>query len=174
MSHANRGKIWENQLTRYHHLIRGRALITRNHPEVVVLRDRRTGKVKGARHHAPGAPDYTILSEGLTIVADAKSTQKPRWALNLLKAHQAETLDRVEVHGGLSLLLINTPDGSYAVPWLLVLPLWVQWSRGGAGYGESSLTPAQMRDMSLCWEKKGTMIDYLGPALHHLKTRGSP
>ena len=173
-SHANRGKIWERQLDRYHHTLQrsGRALVTRNHPEVTIKRDR-SGRVVGASHRATGAPDYTILSSGLTLMADAKSTRERRWALRLLEAHQANTLDAVENQGGLSLLLINTPEGSYAVLWSLVRPLWTRWLKGEAGRGEASLTGSQMQELSVCWEKKGVMLDYLGPALTHLKIRSA-
>ncbi len=172
-THANRGKIWEHQLDRYHALLQssGRALVTRNHPEVVVKRDR-SGKVVGASHRATGAPDYTILSGGRTIMADAKSTRQSRWALRLLEPHQANTLDAVERQGGLALLLINTPDGSYAVLWSLVRPWWMNWHAGEAGRGDASLTAEQMQMFSVCWTRKGVMLDYLQSALDRMEVRG--
>jgi len=169
---ANRGKIWERQLERYHALIQssGRALVTRNHPEVIVRRGR-GGQIVGAQFRATGAPDYTILSGGRTIVADAKSIRLSRWPLRQLEDHQASTLNAVEKHGGLPLLLINTPDGSYAVLWSLVRPFWNVWRAGDARRGEASLTAEQMRAFSVCWERKGVVLDYLQPALDHLASR---
>ena len=172
-THANRGKIWERQLDRLHALwaSSGRAVVHRNHPEVVVRRDRRTGKVIGADHRQQGAPDYTILSRGRFIVADAKSTRERRWAFRLLEPHQANALDAIESQGGLGLLLVNTPAGSWALPWRAVRPLWGRWYAGEAGRGEASLTAAQMTALCLCHAPKGRTLDYLEPSLECLAGR---
>ena len=172
MSTANRGKIWERQLERYHYALQssGRALVTRNHPEVTVKRGR-DGKIIGATFRKTGAPDYTILSGGLTLMADAKSVQGLRWPLRLLESHQAQTLNAVEMHGGLGLLLVNTPGGSWALPWDRVEPLWTRRFTGAAKRGESSLTAEQMDEMALAYAPKGYALDYLQPALDYLKRR---
>ena len=172
MTTANRGKIWERQLDRYHYALQssGRALVTRNYPEVTVKRGRK-GQIIGATFRATGAPDYTLLSEGLTLMADAKSTRERRWGLRLLEAHQAHTLSAVDRQGGLGLLLVNTPEGSWALPWSRVEPLWTRWHIGEAGRGEASLTAEQMTALCIAHTRKGVMLDYLQPALTHLRHR---
>ena len=169
---ANRGKVWEGQLDHYHARLQssGRAMVTRNYPECVVRWARGKGIVS-AQFRRTGAPDYTILSQGRTILADAKSTRLARWPLKLLEGHQANSLTAANHHGGLALLLINTPQGSYAVLWSLVRPLWERWLTGRAKRGEASLTHDQMVSMSVVWAPKGHALDYLQPALDHLSQR---
>jgi len=172
MSTANRGKLWERQLDRYHYALQssGRAQVTRNHPEVTIKRGR-GGQIIGATFRKTGAPDYTILSEGLTLMADAKSTQERRWKLILLEPHQAQTLNAVEHHGGLGLLLVNTPQGSWALPWDRVEPWWTRRHTRQAKRGEASLTAEQMDGMAVAYAPKGYALDYLQPALDYLKRR---
>ena len=171
-SQANRGRIWEEQLNRLHAqwASSGRAVVHRNYPEVKVKRDKK-GSICGADFRGQGAPDFTIIAAGRVMVADAKSSQDPRWALRLLHPHQANSFDAVESQGGLSLLLINTPEGSWAVPWSAAGPRWRRWFTGKAERGEASLTAEWMTTHAIAHAPKGRILDYLQPALHHMRQR---
>ena len=171
--HSQRlGHIWEKTIDHQHLLYAnaGRAVVHRNYPEVVVKRDR-SGRIVGADFRGQGAPDYTLLAHGVFLCCEAKKTTKQRWDLANLKSHQAYGLTAVDSHGGLSLLLLNHPGGSYCLPWDRVQPLWERWYRGQHKQGQASLTQQQLADLSLLSVQRRAPLDYLSAALAYLKTR---
>lgn len=163
------GRVWEAQLAQLHarYQSSGRAVIVRNHPEVRVKRDR-SGRIVGADFRATGAPDYTLFTLSGFIVADAKRTERARWPLGNLHPHQAVALSAIQTMGGLGLLLVSSPSGSYALPWDCLRPLWERWHTGRAARGQASLTPDQMSAMAISQAPPGLMLDYLQAALDAL------
>ena len=126
------------------------------------------GPIVGADFRATGAPDYTIFTRAGFIVADAKRTERARWPLGNLHPHQAVALSAIQTMGGLGLLLISSPSGSYALPWDCLRPLWERWHTGRAARGQASLTPDQMSAMAISQAPPGRMLDYLQAALDAL------
>ena len=173
-SHASRGKIWERQLEDLHALwvSAGRCIVHRNYPEIVPKRDRK-GKLCGVDFRGQGGPDYTVFAHGRFMTAEAKSTQKARWDLAMVKPHQARASTMVDRHGGLALILVNAPYGSYTLPWLRIAPLWNRHHTGNAKRGEASLTAEQLKELCILYAPPGYSLDYLSAALHHLSTRES-
>jgi penicillin-binding protein-related factor A (putative recombinase) len=87
-----------------------------------------------------GPPDYMILFQGRSVVADAKSTDANRWAFSLLDAHQADDLDKAEANGGIGALFIRLHETPWCIPWAAIQGDWRRWQCGGAARGEASLS----------------------------------
>jgi penicillin-binding protein-related factor A (putative recombinase) len=63
-------------------------------------------------------PDYlgVLYSTGQAVAIEAKSTQAQRWAVANLHLHQRRDLEAVRRGGGLALVVLRIPAGTWAVP----------------------------------------------------------
>ena len=178
MSHANRGKEWEARLDSQHELYqwRGIAYCQRNHPPIKVL-----GRWESTTFHAcwagAGPPDYTIVSAGVTFVADAKSCGGERWALSNVHEHQAEAMTAANKAGAIGLILLwhHGVSRCYALLWRDMDPLWRAWKRanelGRAPPGTASLAADGLAALA-CWS--GRSWDWLPGVLAALDCRRAP
>ena len=89
-------------------------------------------------------PDYLAISEGVSYLFDAKSSETERWPFGKLKLHQAQHLDlaaragRGRVVCGVVLALSRGLTVHW-LPWSKLGPLWWRWqaterARAGEGY----------------------------------------
>ena len=81
-----------------------------------------------------GPPDFLGWAEALGVCFDAKEFSENRWPLEKLKPHQAEDMDRAQVHGAVSFLVIaHVPvspiERAWFVPWDSLRPIWRAWKR---------------------------------------------
>ena len=174
-SYANRGRTWEAALEMVHQRwMKGhRALVGRTPPPLRILQ--REGKTFRAVFEKEGPPDYLIVSGGWTMLMEAKSFSGARWALQLLPAHQAETMDRAMAQSdrahGLLLLYSNDTATAYAVLWQDVRERYWAWAKreGRATPGSASLSHQQLRELAVTWGRGA--IDYLNPVTAALAAR---
>ena len=151
MTHANRGKVWE-QLLEMHHARyerQGRAVVLRTPPPMRILRAL-TGGQFVACYATEGPPDYMLLTGGLAVALEAKDCASDRWPLAKLHAHQARRLGLWEVQSGFGAVLLRhqPSDTQWVLPWKALGPVWWRWHadhatdtvpRGGASLGVGQL-----------------------------------
>lgn len=175
-SHANRGRAWESALEMLHKrwMTGHRALVIRTPPPMKILRNQ-GGAIFTACFEKEGPPDFLIVSQGWTLLVEAKSYSGTRLGWSCLPAHQATILDRAmaqsdRVHG---LLLIYSNDSAtaYAVLWQDVRQRYWDWAKreGRATPGSASLSHQQLRGMAAAWGRGA--IDYLNPVISNLEKR---
>jgi hypothetical protein len=86
-------------------------------------------------------PDFTACVMGRGILFDAKSTEADKWAVDLIKSHQALALDRHMQAGGVSGILLRLRSRREKVdrwlPWGVVSPVfWFWWDHPDSRAGE--------------------------------------
>lgn len=130
MSHANRGKAWEQMLEMYHarYEAQGRAVVIRTPPPMRILHANRNGTFS-AVYTAEGPPDYMALAGGVALLVEAKECNAERWPLKNLHPHQGARLDDWEAQGGRGAVLLRHVKSSSAwvLPWSLLGPVWHRW-----------------------------------------------
>ncbi len=117
------------------YLNRGRAIITKNHPEVKVT-SKVKGQVKGGYFKEKGAPDYSGLSHGRGICFDAKETKKDEFPLANIKSHQVEYLKNWRDQGGISFIMVRfiKHHEVYILPFEFLYKYWCAAAQGGRKY----------------------------------------
>ena len=145
MSHANRGKPFEQALEAMNALYQGQGHCYARFPTPYkVIRRQGVQLVVVPESQAP--PDYLLVAHGFSIVADAKSTQENTWKLGNLEDHQAEFFgvwtDQSPLHKAGVILRIQ-PEGMaetiWWIDWSALCPVWYRWKLGKAKRGEASL-----------------------------------
>ena len=148
MSHANRGKAWEQFLELIHarYEAHGRAVVIRTPPPMRIIRSLKGGQFM-AVYEKEGPPDYVLLAGGLSVMAEAKECKASRWPMKNLHAHQARRLDQWQAQGGVGVVLLRHHESNTAwiLPWNTLGPVWNRWNlqaRTGrrAASGTASLT----------------------------------
>ena len=131
MSHANRGKAWEQHLELFHarYEAHGEAVVIRTPPPMRIIR-RATGGTFIACYEKEGPPDYVLLAGGVSVMAEAKECSSSRWALKKLHKHQADRMTQWCEQGGVgAVLLHHKPSGTYwTLLWSRLRPVWERWS----------------------------------------------
>lgn len=162
MSHALRGKSWEQTLEDMHALYNQshRAAVTRNPAPMKLLAGaqlltyelrgkRLTGRAYPAVFEAEGPPDYTAQSAGYSFLLDAKETVAERWDLALLKKHQCDAFDAHVRQRGHAFVLLHLARRMFLLPWLRgpddddLRGRWMQHAAGKAAHGWASLSAEQ-------------------------------
>ena len=174
-SHANRGRVWESALEMLHQrwMTGHRALVIRTPPPMKILRNQ-GGATFVACFEKEGPPDYLVISQGWTLLVEAKSFGA-RLGWSCLPAHQAETMDRAMAQSdrahGLLLIYANDTASAYAVLWQDVRERYWAWANrtGRAVPGSASLTHKQLRELAVTWGRGA--IDYLHPVTAELAAR---
>lgn len=130
MSHANRGKAWEQHLEMYHarYEAQGRAVVIRTPPPMRILR-KASGGTFVACYEKEGPPDYVLLTNGSPVMIEAKECSGPRWALKNLHEHQATRMTQWSKQSGLSAVILHhKPSKTYwTLPWERLRPVWERW-----------------------------------------------
>ncbi len=133
MSHANRGRAWEQRLELFHarYEAQGRAVVIRTPPPMRILRAARGGQFL-AVYESEGPPDYVLLAKGRAVMAEAKESHAERWHFSKLHPHQAKRMDQWVEQGGISVVLFHHQPSSTAwvIPWPALAPLWHRWHKG--------------------------------------------
>ena len=133
MSHANRGKAWEQLLEFFHarYEARGMAAVIRTPPNMRILRSMHGGKFL-AVYASEGPPDYLLLTEGMAVMVEAKEAHGKRWPLKNLHAHQARRMDGWRTHGGEAVVVLRHHQSgtAWVLPWQKLGPVWHAWDRG--------------------------------------------
>ena len=70
------------------------------------------------RYIGDAPPDYlgVLYATGQCVAIEAKSTQAPRWSVANLHLHQRRDLEAVRLAGGVALVVLRIPAGTWAVP----------------------------------------------------------
>lgn len=160
------GANWETYLGDLHTLYQQtrQAVMHKTYPEVRFIsrsKARTTGR-------AP--PDYFGATPNLSILAEAKTTAKPRWSMNMLEIHQSDRLTEWEDIGprnvSMVLLWMRKQNVRLVLPWEDLRDRWYQWhghDRGTktqrAKLGTASLTIEQLDRIGLRFDKTG----WIGP-----------
>ena len=71
-----------------------------------------------------GPPDIVAQAKGWAYWCDVKSTVGDRWALDLLKEHQARDLDALDKQGAITGLLLCLAGRWWWIPWPALSARW--------------------------------------------------
>ena len=130
MSHANRGKAWEQYLELFHarYERQGRAVVIRTPPPMRILRSIRPGQFL-AVYEKEGPPDYLLFCNGIAIMLEAKECKSNRWGFQNLHAHQGRRLDDWQRQGGMGAILLrhHKSNTAWILPWANLGPVWNRW-----------------------------------------------
>lgn len=169
MSHANRGKGWEQLLEMYHarYEAQGRAVVIRTPPPMRILRAIKPGQFL-AVYSSAGPPDYMALAGGVAFLVEAKECNAERWALKNLHPHQGMRLDQWEAQGGRGAVLLHhvRSSSAWVLPWYRLSPIWNRWhekhSKGQrAASGTASLGRADFLQIGLPFGQDGWLSQAL-------------
>ena len=130
MTHANRGKAWEQMLEMYHQRYEssGLAAVIRTPPNMRIIRSMRGGQFV-AVYEKEGPPDYLLLTEGAAVMVEAKEAKGDRWPLQNLKPHQAERMTSWCSHGGHAVVVLrhHKSQTAWVLAWQKLGPVWNGW-----------------------------------------------
>jgi penicillin-binding protein-related factor A (putative recombinase) len=172
VSHANRGKAWEQHLELFHarYEARGDAVVIRTPPPMRIIRSNAGGTFI-ACYEKEGPPDYVLLTRGKAVMAEAKECSAKRWALKNLHPHQAKRLTDWANQGGHSIILLHhKPSSTYwTLPWPRLRPIWDRWymqSRANrrAASGSASLGIGEIANIGLPFGRDGYLETILNIA----------
>jgi len=158
-SHANRGKVFEELLERWHagYAARGEADIVKRHPAHIRLRTKL--KLPRGRYVAQptstGEPDFSggvkLAGYAYAVKFDAKSTTGRRWSFDDLSPAQADALDQAHKCGTVTFLALSVRGERFVVPWAPgyggLADRWREWQgrSGRAAPGEASIALEALR-----------------------------
>jgi len=182
MSHANRGKVWEQYLDTLHYRYTVDPLtpvaIERNHPEFKLIFNSSTGK-KEWQPTGVGRPDYSGGILGFSVVTEAKEISTARFDYANIHAHQALSMERADRAGGWSFVLLSAPDAKavrlgLAVEWQVLSAGWFSarrvWDRGEhAVNGTASVAVSALMERAFHVDRMNA-FDWWEPALELMQS----
>lgn len=168
ISHANRGKVFENMIQKTNEVyqLRGIALISKNEPEAVIIR--RGKRIINVFFRDKSISDYSGISHGTSIAFEAKSTnERTRFDLSNIKDHQVKYLQQHEDQGGKSFYLIYFKkfNETYLI-WHK--DLYDQWWVPASDGGRKSIPYEYFKlEAEPVKSRKGVLLDYMKVVRDH-------
>lgn len=162
ISPANRGRGLEMAIEHANawYRSRGLAVVQKVPTPTKVLQDRR-GSTKVIREKS--TVDFVgVVSGGMPVAFDAKSTHRPHLPMDMLHPHQVEFLRAWEDAGGISFLLVEicaggAAPGVYLVPFPVLHRYWLRYTGGG----RASISADELADCPQVHQGRGVALDWL-------------
>lgn len=153
----NRGKSFERMIEeacgKYEE--RGVALILKTPEPFIVLNRNKEGIFTGRFTGTKAQPDFQgTLSDGRSILIEAKSTEKDRIMQSALTETQTNLLDKHDKFGAVCLVAVNIQDHYFSIPWKV-------WKGMKKRYGHKYATVEELTEFEITPGEGGVLFDFL-------------